>query len=243
MSGNLYVSAAGVQARLLQLETISNNLANADTLGFRADQLSFETALEAALLDGAPGSPRGRSFVGIEGLRVRQTPGTVQRTGRELDVAVQGDGFFRVSTPAGVRYTRSGAFHVDGNGTLVTATGHPVLGAAGPIDVGDRPVRIQPDGTVLDDQSEVIGTLSLVEFLDLDLLRKEGANLFEAPAEAVGLPVEPVTLVPGAVEGSNVQPLQELARLISVQRAYDATMRAMQADDESSSRLIQEVLQ
>jgi flagellar basal body rod protein FlgG len=241
MSGNLYVSAAGAEARLTQLDMLSNNLANADTTGFRAGEVVFEAALEAALLDAGDAPAAGRTFVGTTQSALRSGPGPIRSTGRELDVAVDGEGFFVVETPGGPRYTRAGSFRPDPIGFLVGGSGHPVLGEAGPIAVGSRPLRIEADGSVLDDLGERVGRLRIETFPDPSLLVREGGALLRAPEGVGGLAEESPRLVPRSLEGSNVLALQDLARLIIVQRAFDAAMKTIEAEDAASSRLLQEI--
>jgi flagellar basal-body rod protein FlgG len=244
MSTNLYVSTSAAVSRLSQLEILANNLANSDTTGFKADRPLFEATLESAILDTqgnpAPGAP-GLSFVGQSGVRTDHTGGSVWHTGRPLDVAIEGPGFFLVDTPAGARYTRAGSFVVDAEGNLATPAGYPVLGEGGPIAVGDRPVRILAGGQVSDDENKLVGQLRLEEFDDPSLLSKEGDGLFLAPPLAVGLPMERISLAEGALERSNVQPVRELASLIILQRAFDVSMKILRSDDAATERLLQEV--
>ncbi len=243
MSGNLYVATSGAAARLTELEIVANNVANADTVGFKADQAIFQAALESALLDGqggfVPGSP-ARSFVATGDVRTHHGEGPISNTGAPLDAAIEGPGFFVVQTPEGIRYTRSGSFRVDAESTLTTPEGHPVLGLGGPIQV--RPgARILTDGNVVDATGAVLGSLSVEEFLEPSLLVKEGDNLFRAPALAVGIPVEQASLQTSALERSNVNPVRELASMVMLQRAFDASMQLIEAEDAASRRLIQEV--
>jgi len=243
-STSLWVSSGGATARLSELDIIANNLANADTTGFRSDEPTFATAMEAALL-GATGRPASRgtihSFVESGSPATRHVGGPTTGTGRDLDVAIDGPGFFRVQTPEGTRYTRDGSLHVDRTGTLVSSAGHPVLGDGGPIAVGPRHAGIQPDGRLVDVDGNTVGRLSIEVFDDPGDLFKEGANLFRAPDLAPRSPATEVKLLPGSLEASNVQPAAELARLVALQRAFDATMQVIEADDAASRRLIQEV--
>jgi flagellar basal body rod protein FlgG len=246
MSSNLYVSAAGAMARLRQLEILANNLANLDTTGFKADQPLFQATLESALLDAegrpAPGAP-GLSFVEPREVRTDHTAGSVSRTGGALDAAIDGPGFFVVDTPAGARYTRAGSFVVDSEGDLATPSGHLVLGEGGPISVGNRPVRILSSGDVVDQEGAVAGRLRLEAFDDPSLLIKEGEGLFRAPPMAVGLPVETISLVEGALELPNVHAVRELANLVTLQRAFDVSMQILRSDDAATEGLLREVSQ
>jgi len=123
---SLYVTSTGATARLSELDVIANNLANSDTAGFRSDEPTFATALEAALLS-ASGRPVSRagihSFVETGPPAVRHVTGSPSRTSAPLDVAIDGPGFFRVETAAGIRYTRAGSFQIDATGA---ATPHPL---------------------------------------------------------------------------------------------------------------------
>jgi len=241
---SLYVSSGGATARLSELDIIANNLANADTTGFRSDEPTFATALESALL-GVRGRPVPRapihSFVESGPPATRHTSGAAARTGSALDATIDGPGFFQVQTPGGTRYTRAGNFQIDERGTLVTTAGHPVLGNGGPISVGARSARITADGSLVDLDGNPVGRLSVEVFDEPGELVKEGANLFRAPLLASRSEASDPKLLPGMLEGSNVQPASELARLVALQRAYDATMQVLEADDSASRRLIQEV--
>ncbi len=243
MSTNLYIANSGARARMQQLEALANNLANIGTAGFRADRPLFETVLESQLqtLDGGlAAGEEARGFVRAH-ILTDHSSGSVVQTGRELDVAISGPGYFVVDTDGGARYTRSGSFTVSADGMLATLDGHPVLGEGGPISVGNGPARIDPAGTVVGEGETAIGQLRLEEFDDPALLLKEGASLFRAPPEAVGFPVDAPRLLPGSVEQSNVQPMSELASMIIVQRAFDAAMQVMKSDDEATEQLIREI--
>ncbi|MEM7409223.1 MAG: flagellar basal-body rod protein FlgF [Myxococcota bacterium] len=239
---SLYVSSAGADARLKQLEMVANNLANADTDGFRADAASFGRALTANLESADAERSLGlHVFVNTQGPGVRHVSGPVTRTGGDLDVAIDGPGFFSVQTPAGVRYTRAGGFQVDPAGQLISTAGHPVLGDGGPINVGPGAARIDADGQIVSATGGVLGRVAVDLFEDPSQLSKAGENLFEAPPLARRQPAGVRNLVPGSVETSNVKPMQELAHLVVLQRAFDASMEALQADDAASNRLIQEM--
>jgi len=241
MSGTLYVSAAGGEARLAQLDVLANNLANAETVGFRAGEVVFEAELEAALHDGEGAPASGRAFVRVGDAALREGTGPIRSTGRELDVAIQGDGFFSVETPGGERFTRAGSFQIDPAGMLVSLSGHPVLGEGGPISAGSRPIRIEADGSILDDEDQRIDRLRLVRFEDAAALVREGGSLLRAPGSDPGEVVEDPQLALRSLEGSNVQPVQDLARMIVVQRAFDAAMRTLESEDAASRRLLEEL--
>jgi flagellar basal body rod protein FlgG len=242
VSAALYLSGVGARARMSQLEVVANNLANADTTGFKADEPLFAAALSMALEDDRGGShPGALAFVAPSGIQARHEQGPISKTGGSLDVALQGAGFFQVQTPDGPRYTRAGSFTVNPDGFLAGPAGHPVLGASGPIAVGSRGARIEQGGSVVDSSGNVLGRLAVEEFLEPELLIKEGSSLFRAPIELVGLPVESPRIEAGSLEQSNVKPVEELAKLLILQRAFDASMQSLQADDQASRRLIEEM--
>lgn len=246
MADSLYVIASGAVARQRQLEAIANNLANADTSGFKADRVLFRAALDSALrsaegeaLAGAP----GHTFAATRGAGMDFSRGPVERTGAPLDAALEGPGFFAVDTPRGVRYTRAGSFSVDADGQLRTASGHPVLGEGGRLVAGNRPVEIRPDGTLVDDRGTTRGRLRIVEFEEPSRLVKEGDSLFRAPPAAVDLPAPEATVLPGALEGSNVSPMREMASMMTLQREFEASLRALRQESRATQQLIQEIMQ
>jgi flagellar basal body rod protein FlgG len=227
---------------MAQLEMVSNNLANADTPGYKADEPLFAAALSMAV-EGQQGrrDDGALQFVSTPETRVRYETGPVAHTGRTLDVALQGPGFFLVQTPEGLRYTRSGAFSVNADGMLAGPGGHPLLGTSGPIAVGAGGVRVERDGSVVSDSGARLGKLQVEEFLEPEKLKKQGESLFEAPLDSVGLPVDEPRLEVGSLEQANVQPVHELAKLLILQRAFDASMQALATEDRMSGRLIEEM--
>lgn len=244
MSTDLYVALSGALAHLEELDLVANNLANADTVGYKRDRPTFVAALESALqgLDGrvAPGAS-GSVFVASSGPVADFTGGSVEQTGAALDVAIQGEGLFSVQTPGGTRYTRAGSFTVSSAGLLTTPAGHPVLGDGGPIELGTRAAEIRSSGQVVDAEGSELGRLQLVSFEDPGALRKEGQNLLRAPADAAARPIDDPALVERSVERSNVQPVQELAHLVVLQRSFDVVMQMLRADNEAREQLIREV--
>lgn len=244
MGDSLYVMSSGAAARLQQLDIVANNLANSDTVGFKRDTPLFTSAFEAALRDAQgvdiPGAP-GTSYVGMSEVRTDHRSGPVTQTGAPLDASISGPGFFRIETPAGVRYTRAGNFRVDEQGVLVTPVGYSVLGRRGSIDAGAPGAHIEADGRVLDTRGRPLGTLEVVTFDDPSVLSKEGNNIFRAPDDVDPTEVKAPSLIPGSTEKANVQPVQELAALVILQRAFDAALQGLESEDQLSERLIREV--
>jgi flagellar basal-body rod protein FlgF len=244
MGSSLWVSLSGAIAQLREIDIVSNNVANADTVGFKRERLAFESALETAVADLGVGPARGaagRVFAMQAPGGIDLAPGAIQRTGGDLDVAIAGDGFFEVQTPNGPRYTRAGSFSLSTDGTLVTQNGDPVLGESGPISADESRLVIRATGEVVDTTDTAVGQLRLVRFDDPTALEPEGANLLRPREGAVPADVDAFELVEGALERSNVQPVAELAGLVLLQRAFETSMRAIQADDDSTRRLIEEI--
>lgn len=244
MASGLWVGVSGALARVRELDVVANNLANADTDGFKAERIAFTTALETAVRDLGAGAARGASgrvFPAVAPGTLDLAPGPVARTGGALDAAIDGEGFFEVETPQGPRYSRAGAFALGADGALVTASGHPVLGDAGPISVPEGPAAIRAGGAVVDGSGAVVGRLRVVAFDDPRALVAEGGGLLRAAPEAAPRAVADPRLVPGALERSNVRPAEQLASLVFLQRAFEISLRAMQSDDEATGRLIQEL--
>ncbi|MCP5039729.1 MAG: flagellar basal-body rod protein FlgF [bacterium] len=244
MPSNLYVSAAGAVARMTQLDLVANNLANTGTTGFKRDAAHFESVLRASLRDeeGEPisGAP-GLEFVRSTGIASDFEAGSIQRTDAPMDVAIVGAGFLEIQTEQGLRYTRAGSLMVDSAGTLTTKDGKAVMGADGPIQVTGSGVRIQPSGELQDGAGNVLGRLKVVEFQNPLVLKKEGRQRYEAPEEAGPLTAQSPQFITQSLESSNVNSVSELSTMVILQRAFDANIKTMQADDEATSRLIREI--
>lgn len=244
MSDSGFVSASGAVARLRQLEVVANNLANANTVGFKRDHTVFSAMLESRVA-GPGGQPAagaaGLVFVEPGSVSVDARPGNVVSTGSPLDVALLGEGFFEVETPEGVRLTRAGSFAIGPGGQLVSQQGHPVRGAGGaPIEVGERPIEITATGEVVDDQGQSVGRLGVVE-VDPAALVKDGRNLFRLGPEGFVVPVLDPRFAERSIEGSNVQPVHALAELMMIQRSFEASLQTLQADDGATQALIREI--
>ncbi len=202
-----------------QLDVIANNLANMNTAGFKSEQVLFaEYVMPGAEASAFGGDDRSLSFVqdgrplndfGIGGMNTTNNP---------LDVAIDGEGWFVVSTPDGERYTRNGAFTLNANGELSTVDGHPVQGDGGPITfaAGEGGVEIARDGTISSDAG-LKGHLRIVNFAEEKALQREGDTLFSGENPE---PVAKPRVAQGAIESSNVRSVVEMTRLIEVTRAY-----------------------
>ena len=228
-----YVALSHQMVMRKQLRVIANNIANSQTPGYKADRLMFAEHLA---------KPQGGdrvSYTRMAGVKTGFHAGGFTRTGNSLDVAIHGDGFFVVDTPAGPRYTRNGHFQLDINSQLVTSQGHPVLGE------GDQPivfsedagvVNIAKDGT-LSAKNGDFGQFQLVSFATTEGLKKAGGGLFTtetAPEPATGSFV-----IQGSLEDSNVEPILEITRMISLMSAYKAAQKAVDSEHERQRRAIE----
>ncbi len=246
MGSSIYVAASGAEARLRQLELVANNLANANTDGYKADRAAFQSFFQSALSDQdgeRTQGPAGGVYVAAGAAGFDQSAGPVRRTGAALDVAIEGEGYFVVGTEQGERYSRVGSFSVNSKQQLVGPHGKPVLGDGGPIQVSGTQTRILGNGDIVDSDDATVGTLRVVTFGDKQALFKQGDGLFAAKEGHSPKAVDTVTLVEGSVESSNVQPTAEMANLVILQRAFEAAIQAMQRDDEATGRLIREISQ
>jgi flagellar basal-body rod protein FlgF len=204
-----------------ELDVIANNMANVTTNGFKARASRFrEYLMPVASAETFPRVDRRLSYVIDAGTPLDVSSGPVEFTGNPLDVAIKGDAFLAVQTPAGERYTRNGALEINPQGQLVTSDGHVVLGDNGPITFTPQETGfgISADGIVSSEQGQR-GKLRLVRFVDPQKLHSEGANLFSSPNR--GQPAGTTSYVQsGALERSNVKPVVEMSRLIEVNRSY-----------------------
>lgn len=232
---------AGMQAHWNRHGVLANNLANVSTAGFKRDDLVVVPGAAA----GAAPRQLGANISPLEGREMVQwtdfSQGPIHETGRNLDVALSGPGFFVVETPGGPRYTRAGALSVNRQGYLATPGGLRVLGERGPIEVRSNGVRISELGEVQEDE-QTVDTLRVVDFPTPYRLLKEGNGLFvPADAAASPLPARGHQIIGGAVEGSNVNPVEVMVSMIELLRTYEASQRAIQAMEEANRQAIAEL--
>ena len=228
-----------------QMDVVANNVANINTNGFKADRSLFsEYLMPVAHEDNFVGGDRRLSFVQDRATFHDFAQGGSEQTKNPLDVAIAGDGFLVVQTPAGERYTRDGALQINNQGQLVTASGNPVLGTSGPIvfQPTDHDISIASDGNVtvlegVNHLDSVRGKLRLVSFAQAQRLLKEGSNLYAAGEGGAPQPDTKSQVRQGFVEKSNVNSVAEMSRMIEVTRTYTqiATMLQTQSDLHKSA--------
>lgn len=249
----LYTAASGMQTQELNLENVANNLANGSTAGFRSRRLQFSDLIyQNMILPGAASTQQSTYPTGLQvGLGSRtasseilQTQGDFNTTGNPLDLAIQGQGFFQVQLPTGeIAYTRSGAFHLDPTGIVVTADGYQLQPAI-TIPPSATNVTIGTDGTVSvqlpgQQQAQQVGTIQLATFANPGGLNSIGGNLnLETTASGnaiTGTPGGPEglgTIQQGSLENSNVDVVGEFIQMILAQRSYEANSRVVHAADQ-----------
>lgn len=236
MNSGLYGACAGLMARTQALDTIAANVANSSSTGFRGEQNVFGTVLAEAGRHGKMSSlnKATNSFSQIGGTQIDTTQGTVTRTGNDLDLAIEGPGYFKVQTPTGFAYTRNGHFHADTNGRLVTDAGEPVLGEGGEIRLAKGKVSISANGTV-SCGGVLAGKLSVVTFASGTNLINHGGSQYGAPAGSE-IPASSASVQQGALESSNVSPMEGVVQLISAQRAAESMRHALTLIDGEMDR-------
>ncbi|HZD33412.1 MAG TPA: flagellar basal-body rod protein FlgF [Candidatus Angelobacter sp.] len=226
MDSGYYAACTALMARAQALDTIANNLANTSTSGYRGQHNVFQSVLAQA--DTATSSPLSQavnSFGVLSGTRIDPTQGTLEHTGNDLDLAIEGPGFFVVQTTAGLVYTRGGNFRVSAKNQLVTAAGDPVLGESGPVTVLGSPSSISPDGTI-STAGALSGKLKLVEFPAGTPLQNLGQTYYSA-ADVSTKTSQSSTVRQGMLEDSNVSPIASVVELVSVQREAEMMQRVL----------------
>lgn len=234
MIQGIYTAAAGMLARMKQLEIAGNNLANLDTAGFKKDGLDFR-----ALVSGTATLTIGNGMTGSEEDRTIFTQGGFAETSNRFDLALDGPGFFTVQVGATQFYTRNGNFRLNENGELVTPSGYKVLGMNGPIALAGNDAKINSQGEIIVNKA-VSEKLRIVDFPDKTQLVKRGENLFAAPP-ALQSNQSPAIVRQGFLEDSNIDPLQIMVELIDLQHAFDTSQRALHAEDETLRRVVNEL--
>lgn len=247
----LYTSATGMIAQQFHMDVVSNNLANVNTVGFKKSRADFQDLLYQNIRPaGATVAEGAQVPAPLEvGLGVRPvatvtlfTTGAFQQTGSPLDIAIEGDGFFKIQTPAGPAYTRDGAFKVDAQGNMVNSDGYKLQPDIR-IPEGAQQISVGKDGTV----SAVVGgaaeptnlgQITLVRFTNPAGLSHAGGNAYLATA-ASGQPAEGTpgaegfgSIAQGTLEMSNVQIVEEMVNMITAQRAYETNSKAIQTADD-----------
>ena len=222
-----------------EMDIIANNIANSDTAGFKVESLLQREEAKAPAFTRQ--GPKPVKFVVADGVARNFAQGALRKTDGPLDMAIEGQGFFRVQAPDGERFTRDGRFRTDEAGRLTTLSGATVLDEGGgeiAIDPELGPLNIGEDGT-LSQNGQRIGKVGVFTLPDLSVLEKRGDNLYQNTSNAAAQPVAGAKVRQGMLEGSNVQPILEITRMIEVQRAYESMARTMDSTSDLSRRSVE----
>lgn len=223
-----------------QLDIVANNIANMNTTGFKGEQMMFVQHLVK--------SPGGQSLLGPKLAFTRDiatmldtSDGPMEKTGNSLDLGINGEGYFVIQTENGERYTRNGRFQLDDGGQLVNQNGDPLLSTANqPIFLSpeDTEIAISRDGTVSTNNGD-LGRIRLVSFENLQKLKRSADGLFNSDERPKD--VESPEINQGMLEGSNVKPIFEMAKMITIHRSYDNIRSFIKREDERMRNMIREM--
>jgi flagellar basal-body rod protein FlgG len=244
----IYSPMSGALAQEKVLEIISNNLANANTVGFKGDSVTFKLLTpepdknyksplppanyKVDLNDLSPLHGNDIAYVGIAGVERDESQGPVMQTGNPTDLMIEGEGMFAVHTSEGMRYTRSGQLSISPDGVLMTPAGHPVLGEKGAISVKAGKFEVNRLGEVYQNE-QLIDRIPVYKFDDKNQLERAGMNLwfYGGPDDARKINTDAL-LTQGALEGSNVNAMKNLTSMIIAHRSYEAYQKAISNYDK-----------
>ena len=232
------VAASGLRARMESLDMLANNIANANTGGYKSDREFYGLYVGSESENDSPST-----MPLIERPWTDFSQGPLTATGNPVDLALSGKGFFSVNAPSGTLYTRNGNFHLAKDGRLMTSEGYPVR-AEGGGDLtlqGTGSVDVSSDGTVRQNGA-VIGQLEIRDFTSTAGIVKRGTNYFQSP-DAANTPVTPqgTSVEQGQLEGSNAGSAESAVRLISIMRQFEMLQKAVSLGAEMNQHAIQDV--
>jgi flagellar basal-body rod protein FlgF len=241
MNSGMYSALSGSLTAMKRLDIISNNLANVNTPGFKKDKMLFESMLAGET--NPPAVPQGSTADPIlqkDSVFIDYSAGSVAQTGNALDVAIDGDGFFVVSTPNGPAYTRQGNFRISSDGTLVTSDGYPIMGDGGPIVISGGTVDIDRNGQITVDSTPA-GTINLVDFQKPYKLTKTGSALFVPTDPQTKTEAATGNVRQGHLEGSNVETITEMVQMIETSRYFDTCQRVIRGFDDMAAKAVNDM--
>ncbi len=239
MINGVFSTFSGKAAAQRRLEILANNMANALTAGFKASRPVYNGS---TMEDDVQPDQLQQTYVNIPDTYVHFSDGPLIATGNTFDAAINGSGFFVVSTPNGNMYTRDGQFTLSADRKLVTMDGYPVTGQnGGEITVEGKEVRIEADGSIFTDGA-LVDRLKVVDFENKTYLKNVGSSLFANGSTTNSeIAAGNYSVKQGYYEGSNVDVMKEMVDMINSMRAFEAYTKADQAVDESLGRLIDTV--
>jgi len=222
-----------------QMDVVANNIANMNTHGFKGEKMMF---IEHMVKSRGGARLQGTKIAYVRDIATITdvSPGQMEKTGNPLDLAIPGEGFFVVQTEDGERYTRNGGFQLDDGGQIVTQSGDPLLSTGGEpffLSPEDTAVTISRDGTVATNNGE-LGKIRLVTFDNPQELRRFANGLFSSKTNPID--VELPSIAQGTLEGSNIKPILEMAKLIEISRKYDSARKFIDREDERIRNMVRE---
>jgi len=247
MVRGLYIAGTGMLLQRRRMETITNNIANADTTAYKREHFishSFDEVLIRRINDHNrfwPDRRVGPLNLGtqVDHLEIDFQMGSLEGTERPTDLALVGDGFFVVQTPQGERYTKTGHFYLDNEGYLINGDGYYLLGQNGPIYVGGLDFRVDTFGNVWTENG-FSDSIRVVSFEDNTTLRRQGDNLYFATQDPMAAPNE-YRIAQGFLESSNVDIGREMVDMLTMYRTYETNQRMITMIDETVGRAVNEI--
>lgn len=237
MEASLYMATAAQRVMNKQLEVIANNIANSNTVGFRAESVQFQQLVSSATVDEL-------KFPAVGDLYTSQEQGTTTQTANPLDLAIVGKGFFAIQTDAGLAYTRDGRLKISNIGELTSIEGHPVLDAGGAAILLPDPdivPEIHSDGRI-EANGRVIGNIGIFDLENENIESRIGNSAFLAKADPPALaPGRDVKVQQGFLENSNVVAIRELANLIEITKSFDSAFKIVEEADSTVAKSITEL--
>jgi flagellar basal-body rod protein FlgG len=242
MNSGLYAAVSGSLASMRRLDVISNNLANINTPGYKKDAMSFESLLAGpvnppAVLQSMTADP----IMQKENVYIDYSSGPITQSGNPLDLALDGDGFFAVTTPEGTAYTRQGNFRTSADGTLITIDGYPVQGSGGAaLRIQGNRVEIDAKGGVTVD-GEQAGAVAVVDFAKPYAMTKIGSALFVPTDPQAATQAGKAEIQQGYIEGSNVASISEMVQMIETNRYFEACSKVIKGFDDMTTKAANEL--
>lgn len=241
MIKGIFSSGSGMQPRMLRLEVLANNLANINTTGFKKENIFVEVLQQKLATEQRQSE--------LAGLHVRQytdfSEGSLRQTGNSLDLAIDGQGFFVVETLRGPRYTRNGHFMLTSDGVIINEQGQALLGVSGRIQLpniqkmAEGKLVVTESGEVLFN-NQSIGKIRVVQFKNLEALKKEGSSLFAADSvPSHDLAEDSFAIRQGYLEESNVEGIAEMVTMIELNRSFETDQKAIQYQDATLERAME----
>ncbi|MCX7792859.1 MAG: flagellar basal-body rod protein FlgF [Thermodesulfovibrionales bacterium] len=230
MHKGIYIALSGALMKQRELELLSENIANSDTPGYKSANISFRDYLISKEQDDS------RIMTYLSNMSVQFTPGVFINTGKILDIAIEGKGFLSLE---GGFYTRRGDLRKTDEGYLVTSTGRKVMGNNGPVRISEGEVEIKEDGSIYVD-GNMIDKLKIVDFDDPSALKRAGEGLYETVNNTSGR-ASSSRILQGYIEGSNVEIVREMVKLISTMREFETFQKAIQTLDEAAGKINNEM--